>query len=179
MAIHLRDYALLLMEVGRLAEAGSALDEALVAVQGLDDDRGLAWVEQALAELDVRLGEWPSARQRLDRSLRVQQRLGDREGEAQVLRSLGNLAMAMAEHPDAVDMYHRSLRWWRELGTKLEQARTLARLERALEVTAGAASARDARDEWRRLLGEMGLDEACLRLPPRLPASRGGRSYRS
>lgn len=166
MAIHLRDYGLLLTETGRLAEARLVLDEAMVSARQLDDDRGVAWVDQALAEHDMRLGDWSSARQRLTRSLSVQRRLGDREGEAQVLRSLGDLAACQERQATAIDLLRKSLRLWRELGARLEQARTLARLERMLAAAGDVDAARDAHDTWRATLTKLGLDDACLRTTP-------------
>jgi tetratricopeptide (TPR) repeat protein len=157
-AMHLRVLGITLTEVGRLADARRALTEALEIVRELNDDRGEAWVEHALANLELRDGQWHDASARLDRSLRAQESVGDQEGTAEVLRSLGDLAAARGETAEAVRRLEASLAIWRRLGAHLEQARTLARLAR---IQAGVHD-REVSD----ILADLGLDRASLRLPP-------------
>jgi DNA-binding SARP family transcriptional activator len=165
-AIQLRSYAVQLIEVGRLDEAQAALDEALAIADAIDDDRGRAWVEQAYAELDLRTGRWLAATARLSRSLRVHEEVEDQVGAARVQRSLGDLAIGTGRPAEAITPLRRALVAWRQLGARLEEARTLARLEHVHDALGDHTSAAAARDGCRAILLDLGLDEACLRLPP-------------
>jgi DNA-binding SARP family transcriptional activator/tetratricopeptide (TPR) repeat protein len=165
-AIQLRSQAVQLMETGRLEDAGRALDEALEITTTLDDARGRAWVEHAYADLDIRTVQWARAGSRLARSLRAHEDVQDAEGVARVHRSQADLALASGDPAGAVEPLERSLAGWRQLGASLEQARTLARLERVRTALGEPGAAAAAREAYREILRDLGLDEYCLRLPP-------------
>ncbi|WP_459709798.1 AfsR/SARP family transcriptional regulator [Actinophytocola sp. KF-1] len=165
MAILLRDYGLALMDVGRHPEAERALEKAYVTARALEDDRGTAWVEQAQADLDIRLGRWADAEARLDRSLRVQQEVGDREGVGEVLRSRGDLEAGRATPAQAVEPLRQSLEIWRALGAALQQARTLARMDLVFTALGENAAAEVCRRDCADILAELKLGPRSLRLP--------------
>jgi DNA-binding SARP family transcriptional activator len=165
MAILLRDYSLALMDVGRYAEAERALEKAFVTARALEDDRGMAWIEQAQADLDIRLGRWADAEARLDRSLSVQQEVGDREGLGEVLRSRGDLETGRGAPRDAVEPLRQSLEIWRGLGASLQQARTLARMDLVLTALGEDAAAAVCRRNCADILAELELGHRSLRLP--------------
>jgi DNA-binding SARP family transcriptional activator len=175
MAILLRDYSQGLLDVGRFTDAELALEKAFVTVRALGDERGMAWVEQAHADLDIRLGRWADARARLDRSLRVQQEVGDLEGTGEALRSLGDLEAGRGAPKDAVEPLRQSLEIWRGLGASLQQARTLARMDLVLSALGEGAASSACRRNCQDILTALRLGHASLRLPgpPDQPTRRG------
>jgi DNA-binding SARP family transcriptional activator len=159
-------YGVSLLDAGRLDEAERAFADAAGIVHELDDDLGMAIVEQMLAEIDIRRGAWTTAERRLDRALRFHEPHGDTSDLAEVLQCLGDLAYCRGSPQDAIPPYRRALRIWCRLDVPVWTARILARLDRALT----AAGQHDVAAEHRRkclaILIDLQLDQACLRLPP-------------
>jgi DNA-binding SARP family transcriptional activator len=161
LAWRLMAYGSLLTMVDQLREAGAALAEATQAAKRVGDELTEASAEIRSADVEIRLGDLDQAKDRLLRALQVTDELGDREASADALRGLGDVAVARGEPEAAAKVLRESLARWRRLGRSLEIARVLARLDRVLGED-GAAY----REEWQRLLSELGLDAASLRLPP-------------
>jgi DNA-binding SARP family transcriptional activator len=158
LAWRLMAYGSLLTVLDRLPEAEAALTEAVQAAQRVGDELTVASAEIRLADVEIHRGDFDQAAERLRRTAGVTDELGDREAAADAIRSLGDLEVARDEPEQAVKPLRESLARWRRLGRPLEIARVLARLDRVL----GEAA---YRTEWQRLLADLGLDEASLRLP--------------
>jgi len=139
---------------------------ALDAVRAIEDDRGWAWIEHSLANLDLRRGRLAAAAVRLDRAARVHEQVRDQEGIAEVLRAKGDLALAREAPWNALAPLRRAAAIWQTLDSRLEHARTLARLELALSSTGDNRAARKCHRAWQALLVDVGLDDQSLRLPP-------------
>ncbi|MBB4912184.1 AfsR/SARP family transcriptional regulator [Actinophytocola algeriensis] len=164
-AMNLIIYAYTLIDVHRLDDAEQALTEAGQLTEEIDDELHAAYVEQTLADVDVRLGRFAAARKRLDRALPVFTTLGNADGTAEAYRTLGELAMASGDPEAAVEPLRAALRTWRQLRAPLEAARLLARLARAHEAAGDPEAARTARAECDGILADLGLPVDCLRLP--------------
>jgi DNA-binding SARP family transcriptional activator len=167
-AIHLRMHGVVLMELGEFAEAEQAFVAALDAVRAIEDDRGWAWIEHSMANLDLRRGRLAAAAVRLDRAARVHEQVRDQEGIAEVLRAKGDLALARKTPWNALAPLRRAAAIWQALDSRLEHARTHARLELALRSTGDSGAAEEHHRAWRTILVDVGLDEQSLRLPPAL-----------
>jgi DNA-binding SARP family transcriptional activator len=171
--MYLEAYGYALMHAGRLPEAQRAFTDAMAIVRETGDDPPAASVERALAEIDIRQRRWQAAAERLDRALRT---LTDDRGDpaeiADVLLSQADLASARDRPLDALEPLRRALAIWRKIGAPLEVARTLVRLELATRSAGPAGSPDEFGREWRAILRELELDEACLNLPPFLAAAR-------
>ncbi|GAB3426081.1 AfsR/SARP family transcriptional regulator [Flindersiella endophytica] len=163
LAWRLMTQADVLAGIGRAQTAESLLQEAIQAAERVDDALTVASAEVKLANVEIALGQTEPAGERLRRALAVTEELGDAEMSGDALRSLGDLAVVRGEGAEpAAKPLRESLARWRRLGRPLEIARVLARLDRVLGEDDGAAY----RTEWQRLLGELGLEVASLRLPP-------------
>jgi len=132
LALHLYHYALTLTELRQTEAARSALTESLTITRREGDDLGCAYLDQALADLDIVDGNFLQAHRRLRRSLATHQKSGDADGEATTLRSLGCLAAAEGGHLAAVTAFRDSLAIWRKVGPPMEVDRTAALLTEAL-----------------------------------------------
>ncbi|HWM03581.1 MAG TPA: BTAD domain-containing putative transcriptional regulator, partial [Actinophytocola sp.] len=158
-------YAYTLIDANRLADAETALDEAADITRELGDDLHATYVEQTRADVDVRRGRWAAARARLEHALPVFESLRNKDGVAEVQRSRGELALAAGEPAAAVRSLRASLATWRQLTAPLEEARLLARLAMAHDAAGDPARAAACRVDCRAIVDELGLTEACLRLP--------------
>jgi DNA-binding SARP family transcriptional activator len=161
----LHSYATALLQVGRYGDAGQAATEGLIITETIGDEVGSAYLEHIMATVHLERREWTEAAVRLDRSLRLHEQYDNREGIAEVLRSLGDLALGEGRPAEALPLFTRSLRLCRQIGSALETARVLCRLELGQAAVGDLAAARACRTEWREILGELGLDESCLRRP--------------
>ncbi|WP_431443440.1 NB-ARC domain-containing protein [Actinophytocola sp.] len=159
-------YAYTLIDTGRLDDAESALDEAATLTESLGDDLHATYVEQTRAEIDIRRGDWPAAAARLADAVPRFEALRNKDGLAETLRSRGELALASDDPASAIEPLRRSLALSRQLSTPLEEARVLARLALAHEALGEPADG--PRAEYRAILRDLALTDACLRLPPGL-----------
>jgi tetratricopeptide (TPR) repeat protein len=124
-----------------------------------------AYVEQALADVDIRQTRWQSAAGRLGRALQAQEKLACADGLAETLRSTGDLAAAQGRWTDAIDWLQRALHMWRDVQEHVETARTLVRLDRAYTAVGDEEAAAACRREYgavRAVRTELKLDDACL-----------------
>ncbi|GAB1516826.1 AfsR/SARP family transcriptional regulator [Actinophytocola sp. KF-1] len=163
-AMNLIIYAYALIDSDRLDDAEAALTEAGRLTEAIDDELHAAYVEQTLADVDVRRGRFAAARRRLDRALPVFTALGNADGSAEAHRTLGELAMASGSPDAAVEPLRAALETWHQLRAPLEEARLLARLARAQEAAGDAAAARVSEAGWSSILADLGLPRVCLRL---------------
>lgn len=164
-AMNLIIYAYALIDAGRLDDAEAALVAAQEITGEIDDDLHSAYVEQTLADVDTRRGRWARAGERLDRALPVFRTLGNADGVAEVHRTRGELAIRGGAPADAVEPLTEALAIWRQLQAPLEAARMLARLALAHDAAGDPAAAARCRAEYRAILADLELTEACLRLP--------------
>jgi DNA-binding SARP family transcriptional activator len=165
-ALHRYHYGLALTDIGKLDEAERALGAALWTSQEVRDDLGTAYVEQAMADVDIRQGRWSDAAARLDRALVAHQKLGRPDGLAETLRALADLAAAEGRWAEALIPLRRALDVWRRTGSRPQVARVLARLDRISAAAGDEAAAAAYREERRSLLAALNLDEASMRVPP-------------
>ncbi|HEY0447829.1 AfsR/SARP family transcriptional regulator [Actinophytocola sp.] len=163
-AMHLHAYGVNLTAVGRLDEAVRVLTMARTLVDG-QDERGAAWLDHALADVDVRRGRFAPARARLARALQVQEEVGDQEGMAEVQRSLADLALARGAFEEALGWAGSALEIWRRLDARHEVASILDRLATAHAHLGDEAAAASHHEESRALLANLNLTEAALRRP--------------
>lgn len=171
-SVRLYHHGLALTATRRWDEAHRALCEAYRVHHELDHGHGAAYVEQALADVEIRQGDWASAAIRLDRARRGQQQDGDSDGLAEVLRSTGDLAAAEGRWSDALARTREALAIWRLLPSPIETVRTLARLERLHNRVADHDAAAECRQEYRSMLADLQLGDSCLYLPPLRPADQ-------
>jgi DNA-binding SARP family transcriptional activator len=164
-AMNLIIYAYTLIDLARLDDAEQALTEAGRLTEEIDDELHAAYVEQTLADVDVRRGRFAAARTRLDRVLPVFTTLANADGTAEAYRTMGELAMASGSPAAAIEPLRKALETWRQLRAPLEAARLLARLARAHEAAGDAETAREASAECDAILADLGLPVDCLRLP--------------
>lgn len=147
-ALRLYHYALTLTELRRTGAARSALTESLAMTRSAGDGLGCAYLDQALADVDILDGRFGAAHRRLHQALTVLRGVGDADGEATTLRSLGCLATAEGRQPAAVTAFRDSLAIWRSIGPPMEVDRTAALLAEAQ-----AQAAPDARPTARAVPG--------------------------
>jgi len=166
-AMNLHACGVYLTDMGRLADAEQALTEAHSLVT-THDVRGAAWLDQSLADVDIRVGRFTLARTRLTAALSTQEDLGDGEGTAEVLRSLSDLSATQGDFEQAAALAERALTIWRDLGSRLEQATTHARLTKIHHRLNNPTAATESAEKCRALLRDLGLTEASLRPPPPL-----------
>lgn len=165
-ARHLYHYGMALTDLGRLADAEAPLTEALRTCRELGDDLHAAYVEQALADVDIRRNRFSTAAERLERARQAHGKIGAGDGLAETLRSSADLAAAQGRWPDAITLLRRALDIWRTIESHIEIARALARLERAHTIAGEPDAADTCRHEYQSILAELNLDDACLYLPP-------------
>jgi tetratricopeptide (TPR) repeat protein len=171
-AIHLQVSGCILMEVGRSTEARTVLDQALAMTTDLGDDRGCAWVELALADLDLRTGHWAAAKRKLTRTIETFGRIADLQGISEAHRSLGDLAIGQGRTAEAVTPLRRCMQIWEnDLTGELERARILARMAPAMAANGDTTTADTYRAECLCIVSDLGLDVDCLLLPPFVPFS--------
>ncbi|MFI7673712.1 BTAD domain-containing putative transcriptional regulator [Actinophytocola sp. NPDC049390] len=163
-AMNLIIYAYALIDADRLDDAEAALAEARRLTEAIDDELHAAYVEQTMADVDVRRGRFAAARRRLDRALPVFTALGNADGSAEAHRTLGELAMANGDPAAALGPLRVALETWHQLRAPLEEARLLARLARAQEAAGDADAARASETESEAMLADLGLPRVCLRL---------------
>jgi DNA-binding SARP family transcriptional activator len=166
--LFLYHYGIILTYVGQLTEAERVLAAALRVNVELDHDVGIGYLEQTLADVDIRRGDLASAANRLDHARLLHEQFGAGDGLAETLRSTGDLATAHGRWAEAIPAFQGALDIWTRLRSPLERARTLARLERAHTALTDEPNAAACRAEYRAVLDELRLDERCLYLP-RLP----------
>lgn len=159
---------------GRLGAATTALTDARDLSRSLGDERLWAYVEQALADVDLHLGRLPSAGDRLRRSRDTHARLGKGDGLAEALRSTGDLATSHGRHDEAITALEEAITVWRGIGATFEVANTLARLEWIHRAADRRHDAEACGTECRNLLGDMDLDDTSLYLPPQYRVRTGG-----
>jgi transcriptional regulator with XRE-family HTH domain/tetratricopeptide (TPR) repeat protein len=167
-AMRLLGQADVLVDAGRHEEAMRSLTESLYTLETVGNEAMVTYGRLKLGDLAVRQGRFTDAAALLHHCLEHFERIGDHASTALVLRSLGDLALVREDPAEAVEPLRRALATWQHLGFALEAARVHYRLDRAL-ASLGDESAERHRAECRRILAELGLDRACLRLPP-LPA---------
>ncbi|GAA0898778.1 BTAD domain-containing putative transcriptional regulator [Virgisporangium aurantiacum] len=165
-ALHRYHYGLALTDIGKLDDAERALGAALRTSQEVRDDLGTAYVEQAMADVDIRQGRWSDAAARLDRALVAHQKLGRPDGLAETLRALADLAAAEGRWAEALIPLRRALDVWRGTGSQPQIVRVLARLDRISAAAGDEAAAATYRAERRSVLAALNLDEASMRVPP-------------
>jgi tetratricopeptide (TPR) repeat protein len=164
-ALHRYHYGLALTDIGELGGARQALAEAMEVSVRLRDDLGTAYLEQALADVDIREGRLPEAARRLDRALTGHETIGHRDGLAETLRSMGDLAAAESRWADAEASLRRALGLCRRSGARPQAARVLARLDRVSAAAGDDGAAAAYRAEWQAILDGLNLEEAALQLP--------------
>jgi DNA-binding SARP family transcriptional activator len=164
-ALHLYHYGMVLAESGRPEESAAPLAEALRIFRELGNDMHAAYVEQTLADIDIRFGRHTVAAERLGRARQAHEKIGEGDGLAEAIRSTGDLAAAQGDWPTAINHLCRALAIWRTIESHVEVARTLARLERARTTLDQRDAAETCRREYRSILARLRLDEACLYLP--------------
>ncbi|MCP2329419.1 DNA-binding SARP family transcriptional activator/tetratricopeptide (TPR) repeat protein [Hamadaea flava] len=167
-AMRLLGHGEVLMDAGWHDEAERVLTESLETLESVGNDAAAAVGLLRLGELALRRELWTEAEALLRRALAVFERIRDHSSTAMTLRSLGDLALARERSVDAVEPLRRALAIWQRLGFPLESARTHHRLGLALSALGDEVAGHHSA-ECRRILLELGLEPACLRLPP-LPA---------
>jgi tetratricopeptide (TPR) repeat protein len=168
-AVH--NYGEVLLANGQLAEAETALLEATDLALEIGDHASAAYSEWALAEIDMRRGEWSTAQARLEHARQTHETANTVDGLAETLRGLGELKLATGDPVEAVDHFEQAHRIWDSLGLPIYVARMLARLELAHRACGDEATAEEYRAGWQGILDELELDDACLLLPPFLADS--------
>jgi DNA-binding SARP family transcriptional activator len=179
LAVRLSTYVVVLTELDRLTEAEATLSEAISYTEAAGDAVGSGHLAFLLAEIRLRQARWPEAEKQLAEALTTHEQYGYRPGTALALRGYGDLAARQGDLYGAVDPLLRSWKIWRDLRTPIDVARTLARLGDVSSALDDAAGAATYRDQWRGILGELELDEACLRLPPQVRARPAARRSRN
>jgi DNA-binding SARP family transcriptional activator len=164
-AMNLIIYAYTLIDAARLSDAEEALAEARELTEAIADDLHTAYVEQTRAEVDLRRGRWASAERRLATALSAFTTLGNADGTAEVHRTRGELALSRGDPEAAMAPLGHALETWRRLRAPLETARLLARLANAHDSAGDPGRARAHRAECTRILTDLDLPTACLRLP--------------
>lgn len=124
--------ALVLRSIGIVYRGSGALDLAepfsvrAVSLLGtLGDELMLAYAEQALAKVRIRLGQCRESREKLVQGLATCSRLQDGFGQALMHRTLGELELAEGRFAEAQPRFERALQWWEALDLPLWRARTL------------------------------------------------------
>ena len=154
-ALHGYHYGLALTDIGKLDDAERALGAALWTSQEVRDDLGTAYVEQAMADVDIRQGRWSDAAARLDRALVAHEKLGRPDGLAETLRALADLAAAEGRWAEALIPLRRALDIWRRTGSQPQIARVLDRLDRISAAAGDDAAAATYREERRSVLDSL------------------------
>ncbi|CAN7527822.1 BTAD domain-containing putative transcriptional regulator [Terrabacter sp. LjRoot27] len=158
-----------LLDLQRWDEAQSLLAEALDLAQAIQDDLGTAHCRLALARVHCGLGDLDRAEAELA-AARAELDPRARSGEdPDVLRLHVDLLAARAEWRQADQQVRRLVALRRRLGQPLELAADLAR--RVAIAQRCALHPDPERTECERLLQDLGLTDAALRLPtPPYPA---------
>ncbi|GAA1286155.1 AfsR/SARP family transcriptional regulator [Saccharothrix xinjiangensis] len=170
--LKLYNLAVALADLGRWAEADGVLAEMLGITEEIGDDTGTAFVRAASAQVALGRGDLVAAAGHVDAAVRAGELLGNEYLLAGAVRLRGDLHAARGCWREAVPPLVESLELWRRIDTPVEVARTLARLHVAHDALGETATASRHRDECRRVLAELTLDEDSLRLPPHLAARR-------
>jgi tetratricopeptide (TPR) repeat protein/DNA-binding transcriptional ArsR family regulator len=169
-AVYLSNYGEVLIANSRLSDAEIVLNESTQLAREFGDETYPAYNEGQLAVVDMRRGDWSKAAQRLASARQVHEASGTVDGLADVERALGELYLATGRPTDAIHRFDRACQTWRSLDVPLNITRSLARLELAHRAAGDTTAAEACRTEWRSILDELELDEACLLLPPFLTA---------
>jgi DNA-binding SARP family transcriptional activator/Tfp pilus assembly protein PilF len=154
-----------LIRAGLPEKAEAVLTPALEMSLRYGEETLWAYVQQVLADVDMRRGRLGSAAQRLERSRQTHQRIGEGDGYAEALRSTADLAALQGDWSTAIGWLGTAAEIWRRIGSTFEVAATLARLGAAHAATGDGERATAYHDEAAALLGEMRLGEASLYLP--------------
>ena len=165
-ARHLYHYGMVLIDLERPAEAEPPLTEGLRICQEHGYHHLAAYLEQTLADVDIRRGRLSVAAERLDRARQAHEKIGEGDGLAETFRSAADLAAANGRWPDAIELLRNALEIWRPMPSRLEVARTLARLAHVHARIGDPEAADAARQEYESILADLELDGACLYLPP-------------
>ncbi|WP_394619399.1 BTAD domain-containing putative transcriptional regulator [Lentzea sp. JNUCC 0626] len=144
-----------LTDLNRIEDADRAFAKARKIADEGGETAGLAYLDQASADADIRAGRYAQAAFRLDAALGEHERNSCADGVGEVLRSQADLAIVTGREADAIRYLRRALTTWRSIGDDLQIARVLARLHHI-----GAAG-----DEHQAILARLCLPESCLRMP--------------
>lgn len=113
-----------LVEVGKLAEAESAIDEGLEVADGLGDVR-FGW-RMRIEQADLRSWLHPEAQdtrgieELAATAVEAFERVGDRAGMARACRLMGDAMVALGRHEDALEAFERGQRYALEAGDERE-----------------------------------------------------------
>jgi len=161
-ARHLYHYGMALTQAERPTDAERMLTTALQVNREHGNEARSAYLEQALADVDIQLGRWSTAANRLETAQQVHKRNTSRDGLAEALRSRGDLAAAQGHWTDAIRSTSQALAIWRQLGSQVKIARALARLARAYQATGEDHTAQTCQREYQAILTNLELNDTCL-----------------
>jgi len=164
-AMHVITFGVLLTQAGRYAEAEMELCHALETAVDLRDDIVTAFIHFRLAYVDLHCQRLEAAEARLHRALEAFRDAGDVGTTADIRRGLGDLEILRDDLTAAAGYLHQALQAWDTIGSRLEVARTHARLELVAARRGDAIGARQHRQRWREIFGDLAVDDACLCLP--------------
>jgi non-specific serine/threonine protein kinase len=142
---------------GELVQARPLLEEAQRLFEHMEDEYGIADVQQLLATIDMDEGEYSSAQKRLDQSLNLSRALGDTRGIALALSRLGNLAWDMDRFEETRAYHRESLQLYQSMGNQLSVAFELLALGNAERMLGDLVAARSHFDECLRIAQSLSL----------------------
>ncbi|MGY4707116.1 tetratricopeptide repeat protein [Candidatus Bipolaricaulota sp. J31] len=114
--------------LGASGEARTLLEEGLALARAAGDDREIAFILTALAEVTAFSGDYPKAEELLKDALELARAAGDRFGVAWTLNTLGTVSWNMGAYERAKAFYQEGLAIERERGDLRGMAITLNNL---------------------------------------------------
>jgi predicted ATPase/DNA-binding SARP family transcriptional activator len=162
-----------------LIRARSLLLESLQIFREADHEMGQAIASINLAELLIRLGDYPAAGRILDEGYALCRKLGHRWGTASCLRDQGDIARLEARPVDAKAAYQQSLGILQDIGQRRTSAGCLIKLGQVCTDLGELAEARQHLERALSLATELQdqtqMGEAAASLASLLDEEGGGR----
>jgi DNA-binding winged helix-turn-helix (wHTH) protein/tetratricopeptide (TPR) repeat protein len=112
----LADQAWALTNLGRLAEASQAADQARRIFSTAGDKRGLAFAVDLAGIVLQNEGNAVGAKARYEEALAIYRQIGSRLGVADELDDLGDTSLALGDLPGARAYYNEAMNTYREIG---------------------------------------------------------------
>jgi eukaryotic-like serine/threonine-protein kinase len=137
-----------LANLGRLAEAIPAFEEARGLLAAAGDRGGAAHAQNRIALIRSRQGDLQAATQGFDEALATFRQLQDRRGEGHALNNIANVRLEQGRLAEARELYEQALALKREIGDRQGTSTGLVNLAlvqlRQAELAAARSSAHEA-----------------------------------
>ena len=158
----LNDLAGLYYGNGKLSQAESMWQQAIIDFRRVDEEEGLGASSINLGEIYLVSGRLHQADQLLHQALFSYEQTNDKDGVAAALVDLGELCLHRGDLPDALDNFHRSVQRTGSNGDKSVVASALAGVGEAQLEQSDVPAARTSYENALRLRQELGEKQAIV-----------------